>query len=198
MSEVPPNINLLDVPEFEKALSPEALAVYRQTLPGIVFQVLVCDCGAEQIAPPTPIGGAFPPARWVGHEDHEYRIHARFVRFMAVSFGVSMLATLAGPNPYGRALQHPVKTMAEAFNRGVAEGWLKYGVLLPAKVLVHSVVDLNLRYTLLLAVGSDLTEAALNSRFGRNWFFREGTGPIEPVSDAAMAAHTEMTLKHKP
>ena len=130
------------------------------------------------------IGTELTPAKIkaMPHVGHTFELHAKLVQFMAQNFAVSLAASIVQPEAVRREFEMRAERMAKAFNKGVQNGWLRWGTLLQCHIIPMAIYAPERRFHMTVMVASDFTMDELNEKFGKHYFVKEGElGPIEDV-----------------
>jgi len=122
----------------------------------------------------TPAGISLEKARAMPHFGHEFQMHVYPVQFMSQSFEVSMAASMAFPEMVYQAFAQRAEWMAKEFNKGVQNGWLKWGTLLQCHVVPLALHSPSYKYTMCVFVASDKSHKELNELYGKDYFMLEG------------------------
>lgn len=196
------------VPEFEKHLTGDAKKVYNTHLKTTVIETLACETCKSPEFMPTPeelsVYRGIVDSVWHGtlddkevvrvrdsnltmgqvrampHFGHTFSLYCRLVQFMVQNFEVSLAASMVDPELVQKSLAVRAENMAKEFNRGVQNGWLKYGVLLQCHVIPVAMHSPSRKYIMTTMVASDFSMEELNEKFGKRYFVREGElGPVD-------------------
>lgn len=137
---------------------------------------------------------------WPTHVSHEVTIKMRHVHFLSGYVSVSLATAMVNGGDTGgvmqRLIEKRLRVLAHIFNIGVAEGWIKYGVLAGPMVIGMAVLDPSMRKMVGLYVGTHVPidekeieivagcdrttqlrlaeQKWLNDRLGAPLFLREG------------------------
>lgn len=198
------------VPEFEKHLTGDAKRVYNTQLKATVIETMVCEtCKTPEFKPTDDewsVYRGFPAlhhrygmteaeqdlqvannkdltleqVKAMPHRGHDFTVYCRMVQFMTQNFEVSLASAMVQPELVQKMLMVRAENMAKEFNRGVQNGWLKYGTLLQCHVIPIAIHSPSRRYIMTTMVASDFTVEELNEKFGKRYFVREGElGPLD-------------------
>lgn len=198
-----------DVPSFEKHLSADALKVYKSQLDSTVVESLTCvTCGTAPWLPTKQelfIYSGLPSItvrveeeeegelirivdtdmtvaqiKAMPHFGHTFERKVSLVQFMTQNFAVTLPAVLAIPDVMRREVEMRAEWMAKEFNKGVQNGWLKYGTLMGAHLIPLAMFGPMRKFIMTVFVASDLTMDELNEKFGKRYFVQEGElGPMD-------------------
>jgi hypothetical protein len=171
--------------DFEPLLTSPAKRVFNTALTACDFMTLFCPvCKTEE---PVALEQQISMSKygtllshddvaelWPAHVSHEVKIHTRHVHFLSGFISVSLATALvAGGDTDGviqQLIDKRLRVLAHIFNIGVAEGWIKYGVLAGPMVVNMAVLDPSLRKLIGLYVGTHvpIDESKLEVVAGRD------------------------------
>lgn len=155
--------------DFEALLTSPAKRVFNTTVTACDFMTLFCPvCKTEE---PVALEQQISMSKygtllshedvaelWPAHVSHEVAIKTRHVQFLSGFISVSLAAALVASGDtngvINRLLDKRFRILAHIFNTGVAEGWIKYGVLAGPMVVDMAVLDPALRKMVGLYVGT--------------------------------------------
>jgi hypothetical protein len=216
----PVSVVVTPIPEFRELLTPEAKKIYDTPLRATVFETFECvECQTEFLKTKEHherattmdlsqfCGGEAAHVAHVlpEHEGHTMLMHARLVQFLAGPVEITLAQAMVGPqyNPdlLELLIAKRLRVMAHIFNRGVAEGWIAFGVLMGAVRLRLAAMDPRERVLVACYPGikspsrgpDPFDERAwLNEKIGFETFCHEGElGFVDPWDAYAKANNIE-------
>lgn len=113
-------------------------------------------------------------------DDSEGIRKCHLVQFMGKIARITLAAYLVNKNPEEltkRVLDDTAKDLAIWFNKGVENGWLDYGVLMPCFSIELSQLSPGRDYYVGVYVGSKYSMEELNKLYGKKIFWPEGELP---------------------
>jgi hypothetical protein len=195
-----------DVPAFATSLTGDARKVYDTALKSTVIETLFCKTcntefmpskedivgwawlGGDEFAMAHALIGAqgLPKtpeecARQLQHGNgHDLERRYKLVQFMAQTFEITLPCALVRERGVRDEIQFRAEQMAVAFNKGVQNGWLKYGCLAKCHLLALAASSPNRRFQMFVFVASDYSQEELNKLYGKHYFVQDGElGPLD-------------------
>lgn len=215
MGDSPANSHTLHVRKltgFRNLLTDEAKKVYDVKIPSTVIETVYCEkCDVEEYVTPEMsekrraaslkllLGNEKEPSGWWAHEKcgdaagSKMWLRVRLMQFLGAPVTASLAATMVMDGYLQAMLDRRVKVMAHVFNRGVAEGWIAYGVLTDAFCLEMAQLAPVQRLLPQVYVGTRTPPDVdgrvwLNEKLGADLFTMEGEVACEdPWHDYAKA-----------